>query len=80
MLTLKEGYEQPVGLQDEITEYLKGLNYVRDLVSYVAISALIQNNASVDTVLDVTLNDTKENVSLGDEQIAKLTSFTYEAV
>ena len=80
MITLKEGYEQPVGLEDEIKEYLKSLNYTRNLISYVAISALIQNNVSIDTVLDVTLNDTKENVTLNDEEIAKLSSFTYEAV
>lgn len=69
---LRAGYEQPVGLEEQLTEYLKGLNYVRTTVSYVAISAVFANNASIDTVLDVTVNGAKTNIELGEEEIAKL--------
>lgn len=69
---LREGYEQPVGLEEQLTDYLKTLNYVRNTVSYVAISAVFANNDSVDVVLDVTVNDGKTNIELGEEEIAKL--------
>lgn len=77
---LREGYGQVVGLEAELTEYLKGLNYVRTTVPYVAISATVQNNASIDVVLDVTVNGAKTNVELGSEEIAKLGKVTVEVV
>ena len=69
---LRTGYDQPVGLEEQLTEYLKGLNYTRNTVSYVAISAVFANNESIDVVLDCTVNGVKTNVTLGDEEIAKL--------
>ena len=69
---LREGYEQPVGLEEQLTDYLKTLNYVRNTVSYVAISAVFANNDSIDVVLDVTVNGGKTNIELGEEEIAKL--------
>lgn len=69
---LREGYDQPVGLEEQLTDYLKTLNYVRNTVSYVAISAVFANNDSIDVVLDVTVNDSKTNIELGEEEIAKL--------
>lgn len=69
---LRTGYDQPVGLEEQLTEYLKGLNYVRNTVSYVAISAVFADNESIDTALDITVNGVKTNVTLGDEEIAKL--------
>lgn len=69
---LREGYDQPVGLQQQLIDYLKTLNYVRDTVSYVAISAVFANNESIDVVLDVTVNGGKTNITLGDEEIAEL--------
>lgn len=69
---LRESYEQPVGLEEQLTDYLKTLNYVRNTVSYVAISAVFANNDSIDVVLDVTVNGGKTNIELGEEEIAKL--------
>lgn len=79
-LVLKTGYEATVGLEDEITSYLASLNYNRTIVSYVAISAVIQNNEAVETVLDVTINGGKDNVDLGSEEIAKLGVTHFEVV
>ena len=69
---LRAGYEQPVGLEDQLTAYLKTLNYERTVVSYVAVSAVFANNSSIDTVLDITMNGVKTNIELGEEEIAKL--------
>lgn len=77
---LRTGYDRVVGLEDEITAYLHGLNYERTIVSYVAISAVIQNNASIDTVVEVTINGGTENVELSEEEIAKLGTTNFEVV
>lgn len=69
---LREGYDNVVGLEQQLTDYLKGLNYTRTTVSYVAISAIFANNESVDMVIDITVNGVKTNIELGDEEVAKL--------
>lgn len=77
---LRTGYDRVVGLETELTEYLHSLNYERSIVSYVAISAVVQNNVSIDTVLEVTINGGTENVQLGDEEIAKLGTTNFEVI
>lgn len=69
---LRAGFEQPVGLEDQLTAHLKSLNYERTVVSYVAVSAVFANNNSIDVALDITLNGVKTNIELGEEEIAKL--------
>lgn len=71
-LVLRAGFEQPVGLEDEITQYLHTLNYSRTIVSYTAIAGIIAGNETVDLALDVSVNGKKENITLGEEEIAKL--------
>lgn len=73
---LRAGYEQAVGVEQQLTDYLKTLNYVRTTVSYVAISAVFANNDSIDVALDISVNGTKANIELGDEEIAKLGTVT----
>lgn len=68
----REGYDQPVGLEEAIKDYLLGLNYNRTVVSYVAISAILQNNEAIDLILDVTVNGGKTNIDLAEEEIAAL--------
>lgn len=80
ILALREGFSAPVGIEDEITEFLHSLNYTKSTVSYISISAIVQNNYSVEATVNVTLDGRKENIILGDEEIAKLGSFTYEVV
>lgn len=79
-LSLVAGFERPVGIEDELTAYLHSLNYNKTLVSYVSISAVLDNNYTVNTAIEVTVNGGKENIPLGDEEICKLGSFTYEVV
>lgn len=68
----KPGFDKVVGLEEELAEYLNTINYVRDLVSYVGITAVIQNNYTVDQVLNVDVNGAKDNVQLSDEEICAL--------
>lgn len=79
-LALRPGFEAPAGVEDELIEYFHGLNYVKNIVSYVAISAVLQNNYSIDATLEVTVNGGKDNITLQDEEICKLGEFTYEVV
>lgn len=72
----REGYDSPVGLEQDIIDYLHSLNYYRDTISYVAISSLFSNNVAIDLVVDVTVNGGKNNISLAEEEVAKLSSFT----
>lgn len=78
VLALRAGFDAPVGIEDEITEYLHSLNYTKTTVSYISISAIVQNNYSVEATANVTIDGAKENISLQDEQIATLGQFTYE--
>ena len=75
-IILRTGYDQVIGLDEELKDYFKSLNYVRNSVSYIAISAVLQNNASIDMVIDVTINGGKVNIDLGEEEIAKLGTLT----
>lgn len=78
VLALRAGFDAPVGIEDEINEYLHSLNYTKTTVSYISISAIVQNNYSVEATVNVTIDGAKENISLQDEQIATLGQFTYE--
>lgn len=80
LIAFRSGFTAPIGLEDELRDYINSLNYVKNIVSYVGISAIIQNNYSVDVALEITVNGDKENVNLGEETIAKLGKFTYEVV
>lgn len=79
-IVLRDGFVRPVDIEKDLTEYFHNLNYVKNIASYVAISAVLQNNYSIDATLDVLVNGAKDNINLGDEEICKLESFTYEVV
>lgn len=68
----RQGYSYPIGLEESINDYLLSLNYSRTTVSYTAIAALLQNNESIDLVMDITINGAKANIELGEEEIASL--------
>lgn len=79
-LALRDGFDRPVNVETELEEYFHSLNYTKTLVSYVAVSAVLQNNYSIEATLDVTMNGEKTNITLKDEEICKLGEFTYEIV
>lgn len=75
-----EGYTAPVDLEENIKAYLLGLNYVKTVVSYVAISALFQNDPAIELVVDLDVNGEKNNITLGEEEIAELGEFSVSEV
>lgn len=71
----RSGYTAPVELKQNLKDYLNGLNYVKSVVSYVAISALFQNDPAIELVVDLNINGDKNNITLADEEIAELGTF-----
>ena len=57
-LTLKDGYNAPVGVQQAVEEYINSLALVKNTVAYMPISAEIYNAESVEEVvsLRITVN------------------------
>ncbi len=69
-LILKSGYEEPLGLEDELQAYFNSVNYSRNFISYIAVGAIFQNNDSIDSVVGLSINGGQIDVPLGDEEIA----------
>ncbi len=69
-LILKDGYAEPLGLEDELQAYFNSVNFSRSFISYIAVGAIFQNNESVDSVVGMTLNGGLVDVPLGNEEIA----------
>ena len=76
VVAYRAGYTAPTIVQEKIREYLLSLNYKQSLVSYVAISALFLDDPAIELVVDLNVNGGKGNVSIGDEEIVDLKSFT----
>ena len=72
----RNGYEAPVELEQNIKNHLNSLNYVKSVVSYVAISALFQNDPAIELVVDLNINGAKNNITLADEEISELGTLT----
>lgn len=71
-ITLAEGYESVVNLDDDLREYLKSIAYTKNTVAYIAVGSVMLNNPSVDAVNNLYINNGITDVHLTDEQIAVL--------
>ena len=69
-LILKSGYEEPLGLEDELQAYFNSVSYSRNFISYIAVGAIFQNNDSIDSVVGLTINGGQVDIPLGEEEIA----------
>lgn len=69
-LILKSGYEEPLGLEDELQAYFNSVSYSRNFISYIAVGAIFQNNDSIDSVVGLTINGGQIDIPLGEEEIA----------
>lgn len=69
-LILKSGYEEPLGLEDELQAYFNSVSYSRNFISYIAVGAIFQNNDSIDSVVGLTINGSQIDIPLGEEEIA----------
>lgn len=71
-VTLKTGYSDVVGLEDDLREFLKSIAYKKSEVNYYAVATVISENESIDTVESVSVNGSTSNIVLGTEEIAVL--------
>ena len=82
-VTLKDGYNSPVGVQEAVDNYINSLALVKNTIAYMPISAEIYNAESVEDVisLKVTVNgevmDTRTtpfipSVSINEDEVAVL--------
>lgn len=71
-VTLKSGYTGIIGLEDDLREFFKSINYIRNNISYISLGAVILDNESIDTVADLKINNGTNDIPLGDEEIAVL--------
>lgn len=69
---LKAGYEEVVGIEDEINAYFKSIAYTRRAVNYVSMAAIFAANRSVDTAIEIRINGGQVDIALGNEEIAVL--------
>lgn len=72
VLIFKEGYTAPIELEESIKDYLNGVNYSRDFVSYIGLGAIFQSNEAIENVVQLTLNGGQEDIPLEAEEIAVL--------
>ena len=72
----RKGYTTTTVIEELVRDYLLGLNFKASIVSYVAISALFSDDPAIEVVLDLNINGSKNNVSIGEEEIVELKSFT----
>jgi len=74
-VVLSDGYdEQDVidAISDNITEYLKGIAFVQDFVSYAQIGSIIINTDGVADYTDLMVNDGTDNITIADDEVAVL--------
>lgn len=71
-VTLKSGYTEAIGINEELEEFIKSIAYKKSDVNYYSIASIINENECIDTVKSVTLNGYTSNISLDTEQVAVL--------
>lgn len=71
-VTLKAGYTSIIGLEDDLREFFKSIAYIKSVVSYIAVGAVIFDNESIDNVTNLKINNSTSDIPLGDEEIAIL--------
>lgn len=71
-ITLADGYTEIEGLNEDIEKYFKSISYSKSVVSLIGIGSVILNNASVDNVSNLKINNGISDVTLGDEKIPVL--------
>lgn len=78
-IILSAGYTQQQttdNIRANLTQYLKDIAFVEDIVSYAKVGATVLNSEGVEDYSDLTVNSGTTNVAIGQEQVAILGSVT----
>lgn len=71
-ISLNNGFSQVVGAEEAITNYLSGLTYRANKVSYIGLASVILGLESVSDVSNILINGAIEDISLLEEDIPTL--------
>lgn len=73
-------FEVKASIQEDIKNYLESIALTQNIVSRAKIGNIIINHKEVNDYQDLYINDTLENVKLGDTEVPVLTTFNVEVI
>lgn len=79
-IKLASGYAEETGIQDAVEAYFADLSYVKSTVPYLGLAAKILDVPCVDEIIYLTMNNDVIDISLGDEEIPALNTFSCQVV
>jgi uncharacterized phage protein gp47/JayE len=79
-VVLAEGYTEPEGVSEAISEYLASVTYVKNSVSYMRVAVAILDLPSIVDLNNFTVNGGTTDIELIDEEIPTLNSINLTAV
>lgn len=78
VVVLGRGYIKPTGVEEAVVEYFEHIAYSKSVVSYMAIGAAVQACDCVEYLVELKVNNAKEDIILTSDRVATLGAFTYE--
>lgn len=78
---LSSGYTPPqadANITASITQYLKDIAFVENIVSYAKVGAAILDSVGVEDYANLTINGVTSNITIGNEQVAIIGDVTVE--
>ena len=71
-VVMKSGYADTSVINTALTKYLKEIAYEKTLISYMNVGASILNTEGIESINNLTINGSTQDITLGVEQIAVL--------
>ena len=71
-VTMQEGYTDTSVIDKAISNYLSQISYVKGIVAYMNIGAIIIGTTGVESISNLTINDGTKDIVLGTEEIPTL--------
>lgn len=79
-IKLASGYAEETGIQDAVEAYFADLAYIKSTVPYLGLAAKILEVPCVDEITSLTMNSATTDISLGNEEIPQLGTFSCQVV
>ena len=79
-IKLKEGYDDVSTIDTEVDKYLRSIAYNKTNVAYMNVGAAILNIEGVESISDLTLNNTTKDIELQEEEIPVVGTVSWTVV
>lgn len=79
-IVLAEGFTEPEGVSEAFSQYLTGITYVKDKVSYMRAAVSILDSPSIADLRNFTINGGTDDIELAGEEIPILNSIDLTVV